>query len=61
MNDTVQFEVRNVFGNQTIYPANEPAQLFADIAGKKTLSPADLTKIRQLGFYTEQVFQKLAV
>jgi hypothetical protein len=57
---TVEIEVRSVYGNTLIYPANEAAQIFAKIAGKKTLDKSDLNLIRALGFEVEQVFQKLA-
>ena len=57
---TVEVEVRSVYGNTLIYPANETAQIFAQIAGKKTLDKSDLNLIRSLGFEVEQVFQKLA-
>jgi len=58
--NTVEVEIRSVYGNQLIYPANEAAQIFAQIAGKKTLDKSDLNLIRALGFEVEQVFQKLA-
>lgn len=56
----VQVEVRSVYGTVLIYPANNAAKVFAQIAGKKTLSKADLDLIRSLGFEVDQVFQKLA-
>ncbi len=52
------FEVRNVFGNDLIYPANEAAELFAKIAGKKTLDRADLKNIAALGFRVAEVTTK---
>lgn len=54
----VKVEVRNVYGNATIYPANAAAERFAAIAGKKTLSNADLMNIQALGFKVEEVFVK---
>lgn len=56
----VEIEVRSVYGNTLIYPANDAARLFAQIAGKKTLDRQDLNLIRALGFEVQQVFQKLA-
>lgn len=44
------FELKQVYGNETIYPANDIALIFASLAGKKTLNPNDLSKITQLGF-----------
>jgi len=53
----VQIQVRNVYGNDLIYPINEAAKRFAAIAGKKTLASNDLANIRLLGFTVEQVPQ----
>lgn len=47
-------EVRNVYGNEMIYPANRQAELFANLAGKKTLSQSDLSLITQLGFVVQE-------
>lgn len=47
-------EVRSVYGNTTIYPANPAAERFAAIAGKKTLSNTDLMNIQALGFVIEE-------
>ena len=54
----VQVEVRSVFGNNMIYPANRAAELFARIAGKKTLDGADLINIKALGYAVEEVAPK---
>lgn len=57
----VKVEVRSVYGNDTIYPANFEAERFAVIAGKKTLSRTDLMNIKALGFVVEEVaIKKLA-
>lgn len=54
----VKVEVRSIYGNSTIYPANNTAERFAAIAGKKTLSNADLMNIQALGFTVEEVTAK---
>lgn len=59
--NTVEIEVRNAWGKTRIYPANETAQISAQIAGKKTLDKSDIDMIRALGFEVAQVFQKFAV
>lgn len=46
----IQIEIRNVYGNETIYPANETATTFARIAGTKTLKPETLRLAKTLGF-----------
>lgn len=54
----VKVEVRNVYGNEIIYPANRQAELFTKIAGKKTLNGIDLVNIKALGFAVEEVASK---
>jgi hypothetical protein len=48
-------KIQNVFGVQKIYPANDVAELFAKIAGTKTLSGANITYAAQLGYSIQQV------
>ena len=48
MNITVT--IKNVYGNELIYPACEASRDFARLAGKKTLSRGDLEIIKRLGF-----------
>lgn len=47
---SIQVEVRNVYGEQKVYPICEKAKLFAEIAGTKTLTHCALTQIEQLGY-----------
>lgn len=47
---TVQVRVKNVHGNDLIYPANLTAITFAEIAGIKTLTAATVRGIRALGY-----------
>lgn len=51
---TLLIEVRNVYGNETLYPANPAAATFAKIAGTKTLKSETLKLAKSLG-YTVQV------
>lgn len=51
----VKVEVKNVYGNMLIYPANEKAESFCVLVGKKSLSKKDLKLIEGLGFKIEQV------
>jgi hypothetical protein len=46
----VEIEVKSVYGNQTIYPVNEHAQLLAAIAGTKTLTNTTLAYAERMGF-----------
>jgi hypothetical protein len=50
-----QIEVKEVYGNRTIYPVNEQARLLARIAGTKTLTIGTLNLAKQLGFVFEVV------
>jgi len=51
----LQVEIRNVYGNEAIYPANEVAALFASIAGTKTLKMDTIAKAKKLGYTVEVV------
>jgi hypothetical protein len=48
--NVVLVEVRNVYGNETIYPACDNAKQFCAIAGTKTLPQHLLKNIKALGF-----------
>lgn len=48
MNITV--EIRNVYGQDKIYPVCDKAQMFAQIAGTTTLLPRHIERIQVLGF-----------
>lgn len=50
MSNELLIQVRNVYGTPTIYPINETAQLFARIAGTKTLTHPTLEVAEQLGY-----------
>lgn len=51
----IQIEIRNVYGNEAIYPANETARIFASIAGTKTLKRDTIAKAKALGYSIEVV------
>lgn len=57
MNITVQ--IRTVYGNELIYPADNNARVFCFLMGKKTMSRQDISKIKELG-YTINVQQEAA-
>lgn len=38
------------YGNEAIYPANETAEIFTKLTGKKTLSRWELDQIKALGY-----------
>lgn len=53
---SITVQVRNVYGNETIYPACKDAATFAQMLGQKSLTRADLNMIKALG-YTIVVLQ----
>lgn len=53
MDQTILVSVRNVYGNELIYPVCDIAKKFALLVGKKTLSISDIELIKSLGFTVE--------
>lgn len=51
----VLVKIKNVYGNELIYPANDTAKIFADIAGQVTLTRETLKNIKDLGYEIEVV------
>jgi hypothetical protein len=50
---TILVDVRDVYGRKTIYPACATAELLAQLAGTRTLTPAALRTIKALGYSIE--------
>jgi hypothetical protein len=50
MDDNIVVRVKNVYGNDTIYPVCEKAKLFADLLGQKSLTFNDMRIIQAMGF-----------
>lgn len=49
----ITVEIKNVYGNTTIYPVCEKAKIFASMVGQKTLTSRDIEHIKKLGFEVE--------
>lgn len=47
---SITVRIRNVYGNELIYPVCDSARLFALIAGQKTLSVVVIAQIKLLGY-----------
>ena len=43
-------QIKQVYGNDTVYPVDDRAKLFAQLLGQKTLTFTDLRIIKQMGF-----------
>jgi hypothetical protein len=50
-----QVQVKNIYGNDLIYPMNEQAKILAKIAGKVTLTPITVELAKQLGIKFEVI------
>lgn len=50
---TIRISVRQVYGNETFYPACPTSRQFANIAGTVTLKPATLRTIMDMGYRVE--------
>ena len=46
----ITIEIKNVYGEDKAYPVCDKAKLFTEIAGTRTLRPADLKYIQALGY-----------
>jgi hypothetical protein len=53
--DQVEVYVKNIYGRDAIYPANETAMNLCLLAGQKTLTPREIKLIRRLGYKVVQV------
>ena len=53
---TIEVRIKQVWGNDTIYPVCESAHTFADLLNQRTLTNRDIASIKKLG-YTIKVKQ----
>lgn len=51
----LEIKIKDVYGNQTLYPVNEKARILAEIAGTKTLTKETVALAKKLGFTFEVV------
>ncbi len=52
----VQVQIKNVYGNELIYPICEKAKLLCKLAGAKTFTNEAYHTAKQLGYEFELVF-----
>jgi hypothetical protein len=50
MSQAITIRVTKNYGREAIYPADEAAETFTKLTGKKTFDRYDLNAIRELGF-----------
>jgi len=55
MIDVIAVTIKNVYGEPKAYPANEQAQILADIAGTKTLTVNTLRCAEDMGFIIRRI------
>ena len=51
----VEVKEKTVYGRITYYPANDTAELFTHLTGRKTLLLSDLSAIEALGYKIQTV------
>jgi hypothetical protein len=61
LHTTVQLRVKDQYGTQALHPANETAQIFASIAGTKTLTLNTVRHILKLGMNVEYIHDQVKV
>lgn len=55
LNPVLRVMMKNIYGRELIYPANDVAIAMAGIAGTKTLSTNQLKILKELGYHIEWV------
>ena len=61
MDNIIEVEVRNVYGNKLVYPANELARKFAKLLGVKSFSRNHVIDMKALGYTVGQVIGELVI
>ena len=52
-------KLKNVYGNELVYPANDRAEMFLNLTGKKTFSRTELEILKKVGYAVKFEAQKL--
>lgn len=56
--NTVQLQVKSVYGNKLIYPVNESAKTLARLTGTKTFTKVHIKDMEVLGFKIEYIAEQ---
>ncbi len=59
MERIITVKIKNVYGNDLIYPICEKAKKFSALVGKKTFSRTEVSWIKDLGFEVRVEAQQL--
>ena len=51
----IKYTTKNVYGNETNYPASEDARTIALLTGRKTLTARDIQILKERGHEVERV------
>ena len=52
-------KLKNVYGNELVYPANDRAEMFLNLTGKKTFSRTELEILKKVGYVVKFEAQTL--
>jgi hypothetical protein len=61
MDKIIEVEIRNVYGNNLLYPVNETAKQFAKLLGVKIFNREQVAGMRALGYTVGQVMVEISV
>ena len=57
--DTITVKIKNVFGNERIYPVCPQAKLLTRLTGHKTLTRHAISLIKEMGYTVSQEVSEL--
>lgn len=57
----ITVEIKNVYGNQAIYPVCDQAKKLAQLAGTKTLTMESIRIIKSLGYEIKQQSNEIEI
>lgn len=60
MTQSITVRIKNVYGNEMVYPACQESHLLANLTGTKTFTKYHLNTIRDLGYEIKVESQVLA-
>jgi hypothetical protein len=55
----IQVNIKQVYGVDRVYPANDKAIILTQLTNKKTLDKRDIELIKQLGYEIEVITKQL--